>query len=258
MHPTTIYKYQDPVRFDVLESGLIAYTPPSRFNDPFDMNPSIDADVSDEFLEAQCAKFEADIPPEKHVSKEAYKAHMRRDKTRIDQTLNQELSEMFNRMYGVLCCTELPYDVLMWSHYAKQHEGFAIGFDLKHPFIRERFRPVQYEKNRPIHSRADDVPKLMFIKAMKWEYEKEWRSFELLSNCQSHQVTTNGAVVTIYRHQYPKDAVTRILCGCRMSLANKQVLRTKLRQWGFSNCSLEELSVNPRLFTFDVRRISVE
>jgi hypothetical protein len=73
----------------------------------------------------------------------------------------------------------------------------------------------------------------------------------MLSKCESHKITKNGAELLIYRRPYPKETVTRIIYGCRMSSNHKEILRTQLRAWEFANCSLEELSLNAQQFAFE-------
>jgi len=61
----------------------------------------------------------------------------------------------------------------------------------------------------------------------------------MLSKCESHKITKNGAELLIYRRPYPKETATRIIYGCRMSSNHKEISRTQLRAWEFANCSLE-------------------
>jgi hypothetical protein len=248
--PKRLYKYMAPSRIDVLESGLIAYTPPGRFNDPFDFNPAVNSDFSEEYLDEQCARFEQELPPEKHVPRAVFKAHMRGNKAALDARLSRELHEMFNNTYGVLSCSELESEPLMWSHYAQQHEGFVLELDLTHEFFRQRMRPVTYSETRPIHSRPDDVADAVFVKADIWHYEKEWRSIELLSRCNRLTIEVAAAPKMIYRHPYPKDAITRVVCGCRMAPEVKIRIRSNLRKWGFFRCDLEELSIDRLQYGF--------
>lgn len=250
LRPKRLYKYMQPARTDVLETGMIAYTPPGRFNDPFDFNPAVDGDISDEYLDQECVRFEKELPPEKHVPRAIFKAHMRTNKVDIDARLNRELNAMFNETYGVFCCSELECEPLMWSHYASQHEGFVIEFDLAHEFFRQRMRLVTYSATRPIHCRPDDVPDYVFVKAEAWRYEKEWRSIELLARCQQLNVEIAGVPRVIYRHPYPKDAVTRVICGSRMIPEVKTRIESNLKRWGFSGCDLLELSLDPLRYAF--------
>jgi len=84
--------------------------------------------------------------------------------------------------YGVLCLSEVNDNLLMWSHYADQHQGVCISI-----------RPDCIPSNRilPVHY-CDDIPVIdawnyigrkgeTFISASRsksshWKYEKEWRT----------------------------------------------------------------------------------
>lgn len=266
MIPTSIYKYFGPERIDVLKYGQIAYTPPSRFNDPFDMNPAVDIDVSDEILDMYCDLFGKDLSQENQTStmlgniRIEYKSVMRNDKIRINREMNADFTNL--NSVGVFCCTEHKNDMLMWSHYADHHEGFVVEFDLTHPFFEERMFSVIYHDNRPrltSPTKSDiETINLVCTKSSKWESEKEWRSIEQLANClPKHSIGKDGDPITIYLHPYPKEAVKRIISGCRMSTQNKETLRTQIFSWGFTECILEELSLHPQHYEFERRIIEL-
>lgn len=39
--PPRLFKYVPPERIDILETERISFTPPQRFNDPFDLHPTV-------------------------------------------------------------------------------------------------------------------------------------------------------------------------------------------------------------------------
>ncbi|PYC03798.1 hypothetical protein DMX12_09315 [Pseudomonas sp. MB-090624] len=47
-------------------------------------------------------------------------------KARIDQLKDQ---------VAILCMTRSALNPLMWAHYADQHQGFVIGYDVSGPFL---------------------------------------------------------------------------------------------------------------------------
>ncbi|WP_448647066.1 DUF2971 domain-containing protein [Pseudomonas mohnii] len=47
-------------------------------------------------------------------------------KARIDQLKDQ---------VAILCLTRSAFNPLMWAHYADQHQGFVIGYDVSGPFL---------------------------------------------------------------------------------------------------------------------------
>ena len=45
---------------------------------------------------------------------------------------------------GYLSMSSTNSSILMWSHYANNHEGYIIGFDPKHSFFQYGVSKVQY------------------------------------------------------------------------------------------------------------------
>lgn len=107
---------------------------------------------------------------------------------------------------SMTCFTETNSNTLMWSHYANNHEGICVEYDLKllqaDPFgICKHLFPVIYSDTRPvnrnIHSlieshfalkkaidecyvydggeRLDDILPMFLTKGTEWAYEREWR-----------------------------------------------------------------------------------
>ena len=85
---------------------------------------------------------------------------------------------------GVLCLSEDPQNVLMWSHYADNHAGVCFGFEASpsNPFF-GRAQQVLYSQSYPVvniildHSQSYHE-KSVLTKADFWAYEKEWRIIE--------------------------------------------------------------------------------
>src|ERR1035438_7620803 len=187
----SIYKYLEPARLDVLESGMIAFTPPGRFNDPFDMNPAVELDVTEDSLDAEYALYEQEVAPEKRVPRSRFKAFIAANGGPLSEEFQRAMTKMFEETYGVLCCTELECDLLMWSHYAQQHEGFVMELDLTHSFFAKRLHRVLYSPDRPVYRHRDQDPTIYLTKSRLWEDEREWRALECLANCEQLKVSTS-------------------------------------------------------------------
>ncbi len=107
---------------------------------------------------------------------------------------------------SMTCLTETNNNTLMWSHYANNHEGICVEYDLKllqtDPFgICKHLFPIIYGDARPvnrnIHSlidshgalkkaiddhyvydgdeMLDDILPMFLTKGNEWSYEQEWR-----------------------------------------------------------------------------------
>ncbi len=63
----------------------------------------------------------------------------------------QEFYRLLDGSFGVLCLSERPDDILLWSHYGNSHSGLCLEFDAAgHPDVFPRLRPVTYQEKYPI------------------------------------------------------------------------------------------------------------
>ena len=92
--------------------------------------------------------------------------------------------ELLRKKLGICCFTEIRDNILMWAHYAKQHTGFCLEFDVNNEFFRPLTRAikVKYDGFRPeinvlqLGSYPEGkLGEALLIKADDWDYEKEWR-----------------------------------------------------------------------------------
>ena len=88
---------------------------------------------------------------------------------------------------GVSCLSESKDSLLMWAHYANNHRGFCVEYDLLEINRSLRFTavPVIYSEEKTCFDFFDpqsigkDTWKLFIqsltSKSPEWRYEKEWR-----------------------------------------------------------------------------------
>lgn len=136
------------------------------------------------------------------------------------------LPESINNHIGVLCLTGKPDNLLMWSHYAQNHEGFVLIFDDQHAYFHQQkfpedelnhLRKVVYVKERPsVTALVDMAPTDLFLtKSKDWEYEEEWRMLRALKDADE----IKGK---IHLFAVPSVCITGIIFGCRMLEEKKQ------------------------------------
>lgn len=128
-----------------------------------------------------------------------------------------EFQEKTVKKFRVACFTESPYFMLMWAHYANNHQGFCIEYEVPSytdPYIQifHNLMPVIYSSERisvieqcvrslqPPGLTADilwDIYKYgLLMKSIDWKYQNEWRLIScdnLLSsdsdyNCKFFQI----------------------------------------------------------------------
>ncbi|WP_350431810.1 DUF2971 domain-containing protein [Shewanella sp. H8] len=247
-----LYKYLDPDRISILESSLIRFTQPTDFNDPFEFKPVISTLASkaemdqyvdqymDEILQAELKKY----PPEvrtliplkqlKLITRQLYSQNLpeiEKKLVEMGSVTTQLFSDKSNELIGVLSLAENNSNLLMWSHYARSHKGFCVGFDKKSDFfnrtrsIKDEFyylRKVEYRKDRPI-SRLTQLSsvELLLIKSEEWQYEQEWRMCAALTDSS---LTIDESPFPIHLFEFPKTAVKQVILGACMSQNNKDKL----------------------------------
>ena len=105
----------------------------------------------------------------------------------------------------------------MWAHYAKQHTGFCLKFNVDNDFFTPRTRAVKVDYDviwpelNVIRIDSDPDPGKKFItKADDWYYEQEWRILD----------PNNGPGT----QNFPEDALSGVILGCRIERTNKKKL----------------------------------
>lgn len=111
---------------------------------------------------------------------------------------------------GVFCLAECLDSVLMWSHYASNHQGIALRFEFgSDPEKVPIFWKVEYQDDRPILRHTDfnvksyAIARALATKATFWSYEQEWRI-----------MLTDHARTTI---DFDPKAITSIILGAKCS-----------------------------------------
>lgn len=217
--------------------GMIFYTSPVFFNDPFDtVLPSIPEVVP--VLEER--KLIVEILKELHRAKGAYqikKEDVDRllysddfdrallivlDKIGLDNgkrtILYKEIKKSVKRYreeIAIACFSEIKDSKLMWAHYANSYEGFCIEYDFtksKDISFQKGIGKVIYTDSRPQEDVSDDYSlyekQILCTKSECWAYEKEWRSVNILKYAEYAN--------KIYPIVSAKECINAIYLGCKM------------------------------------------
>lgn len=122
------------------------------------------------------------------------------------ESVPYEQIQQLNDLAYMVCLSEEKSSTLMWSHYAENHTGICVEYDLtklkEEPYnILSHLFPVIYQSKRKIYRNfhslivshkdlkkaiegeyeydgiemLDDILPLFLTKGTDWEYEKEWR-----------------------------------------------------------------------------------
>jgi hypothetical protein len=117
------------------------------------------------------------------------------------------------------CLSRVPDSILMWSHYASDHQGYCLEFEATdNTVVFGEALPVIYSDDYPsvdyFSTPKEKQPELIFrTKYTGWVYEQEWRIIDF--------ETGPGL------RDYPPELLKGVIFGLRMSDENK----ARIREW---------------------------
>lgn len=130
-----------------------------------------------------------------------------KDEFRYLNPIEKKQAEVFKNKineFGVICYSSDCFNILLWSHYADNHKGMCLVFDVSKNNI-HKLHKVNYQNQFPnvnllddLNSR-DEIIKIVTTKSTVWNYENEYR--EILTNKNTH-------------YKYP-GKLTEVIFGCR-------------------------------------------
>ena len=197
--PKHVYKYKslagkskDHVR-DLVVNQRLYFPAPSDLNDPFECRPNLTtsatADQQRRYIDGLVKRMnpEASRPVRRRIAQE-----VRSDPAKFRATMMASTQATLSAM-GVFSLSSNPLDLLMWPHYADNHRGVCVRFDLEALMdAGEMPFPVEYADERPhcdmiLEPTVDWLNKAVLTKGRPWEYEREWR---IVRNCGGRKVLT--------------------------------------------------------------------
>lgn len=224
-YPHYLYRYLSPEISEERLRDMLVYSrfwlsTSADFNDPFDMTAEVvmNAQVLDK--RKRFDQLLKDHEPQlswKQRQNEITK--LMTDPRFEKQMLEKHLTTNMQKA-GVLCFSTEPKNVLMWSHYAKDHKGLVLQFELaRDP---EEFCgafPVNYNGGYPqfnwFGQIEEQLMQIVLQKHPAWRYENE------------HRIVKIGNART-YLDLNP-EALTGVICGCRIDSALKSKVLKVLR-----------------------------
>lgn len=203
-YPQYLYKYRvsdikkNPYFDSIITSNSMMFSAPTSFNDPFDcqLHPVTLPTLNDiyTFLSNQ-------LPvgtPTATINNLAQNAF--NNPTAFAQILENAIQF---KTKGVLCLSQEPDNILLWSHYSDNHYGVCLKFDILQDldFFSIPLHCI-YDNNYPVYNHLTNsgeiVNMMIKTKFKHWEYEKEIRIFK-----QSHGL-----------FNFKKEALTEVIFGC--------------------------------------------
>lgn len=112
-------------------------------------------------------------------------------------------------------CSE-PNSALMWAHYADNHAGFCVEYEVSREPGDLNLFSVNYSSQLPkisaselIFSPVETFTRILTTKKIEWAYENEWRIIHLNSLDPNKEI---GKLINLPTGM----KVTRIVAGCKL------------------------------------------
>ena len=221
-----MYKYYPDTQLHLnsIKNNKMWYSAPCNFNDVFDCDISIDNNkVFDEALKLLLD--ERSILSGSSVWKNL--KIIMNQKLKVMQTYFDSLKYTT----GVSCFSELDDSLLMWAHYANNHCGMCVEYDLLEisKILRFTAVPIIYSEEKPCFNFFDpkniekDSMKLFIqsltSKSPECSYEKEWRIIRDQGACgEKWDTNKKGALLEMIRP-------SSIILGCAAKLEFEQEVK---------------------------------
>lgn len=246
--PRKLYKYRS---FDVYSLRLLSkaesyYANPRSFNDPLDCNPTIQVDTDRASIKRLCFRMLAVAHGKEEARKEMknhrymsteygdYKANPKVEKYYM-QRLGSEIkrlvdAEMSSRgVFSLAARWDCP---LMWSHYADEHRGLCIEYDM-HENVCSHIKPVDYRRPRSIkitelmqwklHKSAEAEQKILdtyfFAKSPQWRHEREWRDIHPLNGVISAPFRISGVYFGLRCDAAVRTSIVKLFANSNLPIA---------------------------------------
>jgi hypothetical protein len=201
-------KYDEQNLRDMIVYSVLRLSAPETFNDPYEMVVHIIVKGS---RKQRLKRFEELVRRQSPTVPPEQQAEMMR---RFFETPDLEHAERCQRSIaqlkqrsGVFCFAGDPRSVLMWSHYAENHQGVCLQFERMKDFLTLGHAVrVDYRKNLPVVNWIvnffKDTKHILLAKHPCWKYERE-RRITSIDNANRHLPLR-------------PDALTGIILGCRI------------------------------------------
>lgn len=244
----TLYKYRSLSKdsndyrytMDIFANAQLWFSAPKDFNDPFDCKLAPQVSVAKSFAHVMTQKqtafnFNNIVQVEKAI-------------TQIPNLQDYVKKATFNVMNrcGILSLTKTNDDILMWSHYADNHKGICLEFDVTQDYDFFTYPIcIDYQTTYPIVDLATNdmkvyVEKLLKTKFIEWSYEKEVRIYK----------SSKGL------HSFNPKALRNVYLGCKIDDVTKEEVYNVIRsKQEFSHVGFYVAKENETAYKLDFEQI---
>lgn len=268
-----LYKFYSHATIKALVDGTIAFTPPNKFNDPFEFLPRIVYDsgadkigqlaeaLSEEQWETVWLGYNGEhnfnqtmmefksLIEQKEIASEVSEVLKS-----LPQKFTKNLVDIVSKNFGIACLSKDWSNPLMWAHYSGGFKGFCVGYkplfftsleglsQVEVEYSKERY-PLEVGKVLKGEISEEDAKGLIRTKYVSWTYEKEVRFIMKISN---HALKPKHDRSQFYLNHH-SEAIDNIIVGMRCSEEDRKELR-KLRDEKYPNAEIFETIPSDTIF----------
>ena len=200
--PKYLYKYHQMNLhlMEMLTNAKFYMSKRSDLNDPLDSTFAISLES---YLKLYYEKYPSLKSNKEHVElvSSIFKSEIERGESSWINTIDELYSKL-----RVSCFTEDGNNPLMWSHYAQNHTGVCLKFELsKDPNLEKAINPVSYIDEFIDINGAEDFRKCLLSKVKTWSVEKEWR---IISEKERFPFKQEALIQIIFGLKVPDSTLT--------------------------------------------------
>jgi Protein of unknown function (DUF2971) len=274
--PEKLFKFVCDAAPRIIKSRTLKFSRPSELNDPFEVRPYIRTiGEQQDWLEqyqsqAPGARREilSQLPPDVRAQIQEndlarwFDSQFPGVVTSVADLISRFIPAIGPRLYegldariGILCLTESFENLLMWSHYAKSHQGCVLEFNAHHPFFSRRrteadefyhLRKVVYSATRPsVDLMRTNGVEFFLTKSDAWAYEFEWRMMVPLS----------ASAVSPGIDSFPAAILRAVTLGANSDLVYRQSVLEALADSEFDHVKIRLAKLNSTSYALDFETI---
>ena len=216
----TLYKYRSysARSLEMLIKREIYFASPEQLNDPYDCRLNVRDALS------------AAITKAAETKNQALDKHLDRFR-RMDRLYDKMQADIQGA--GIFSLARSPKNVLMWSHYADDHRGFAVGFQLSEKFITHRNSEQIVGAADAYYAKANPFSEFFgqfAPRATKSDWNEFWTSILEIGLRAKGDVWAYEVEVRILRKMpgpvgFAPAELTEIVFGLNMPYAQQMTLR---------------------------------
>lgn len=236
-----IYRYRNFNRgFEMIKNQEIFLSSPDGFNDPFDCCEGlIEFKITKEFIREYITKHPAII------GMSSREQRRRIEKQALENPNSLNLDEFYKtqkQKFGICCFSWDCKNIVMWAHYADNHQGICIGFKNLSPVVIGLYGiyPVEYvsEITKYQFDSFEDTQywqHWLCTKSKMWDYEQEVR---LISK------SFNGVL------KFPQKTISEVILGLSVSNKDEQKIIDLLLTHNYSKeTKLYRMTIDKKKFS---------